>query len=154
MIGRDDAVVSLLSEMRTRRFVTIVGPGGMGKTRFALAVAHRFGASLQHQAQFVDFSRLSDPLLLPSSLASVLGVPSPAEDPFRGVIESLRDKQMLIVLDSCEHVIDAAAVLVEVVLKADPGIQVLATSREPLRAEGEYVKRLAPPGICRRRGLI
>jgi predicted ATPase/DNA-binding winged helix-turn-helix (wHTH) protein len=144
MIGRDDAVVSLLSQMRTRRLVTIVGPGGMGKTRTALAVAGRFSASLEHQAQFVDFSRLSDPLLLPSSLASVLGVPSPSEDPFRGVIEYLRDKQMLIVLDSCEHVIDAAAILVEAVLKAGPGIQVLATSREPLRAEGEYVKRLAP----------
>jgi predicted ATPase/DNA-binding winged helix-turn-helix (wHTH) protein len=144
MIGRDDAVVSLLSQMRIRRFVTIVGPGGMGKTRIALAVAGRFGASLQHQVQFVDFSRLSDPQLLPSSLASVLGVPSALEEPFRGVIEYLRDKQMLIVLDSCEHVIDAAAILVEVVLKAGPGIQVLATSREPLRAEGEYVKQLAP----------
>jgi predicted ATPase/DNA-binding winged helix-turn-helix (wHTH) protein len=144
MIGRDEAVVSLLSEMHTRRFVTIVGPGGIGKTRIALAVASRFGASLQRQVQYIDFSRVSDPLLLPSSLASMLGGSSPSEDPFRGIIECLRDKQMLIVLDSCEHVIDAAAVLVEVVLKADPGIQVLATSREPLRAEGEYVKRLAP----------
>lgn len=147
MIGRDDAVISLLSEMRTRRFVTVVGPGGMGKTMFALVAANRFSASLPHKALFVDFSRVSDPLLLPSSLASVLGVPSPAEDPLRGVIEFLGDKQMLIVLDSCEHVIDAAAVLVEEVLKAGPGIQVLATSREPLRAEGEYVKRLAPLGL-------
>jgi len=144
MIGRDDAMASLLSEMRTRRLVTIVGPGGMGKTRIALAVANRFSASLQHRGHFVDFSRLSDPLLLPSSLASVLGVPSPSEDPFRDVVEYLEDKQMLIVLDSCEHVIDAAAILVEAVLKAGAGIQVLATSREPLRAEGEYVKRLAP----------
>ena len=144
MIGRDEAVVSLLSEMHTRRFVTIVGPGGIGKTRIALAVASRFGASLQRQVQYIDFSRVNDPLLLPSSLASVLGASSPSEDPFRGVIDCLRDKQMLIVLDSCEHVIDAAAILVEVVLKAGPGIQVLATSREPLRAEGEYVKRLAP----------
>jgi predicted ATPase/DNA-binding winged helix-turn-helix (wHTH) protein len=144
MIGRDQAVVSLLSEMHTRRFVTIVGPGGIGKTRIALAVASRFGASLQRQVQYIDFSRVSDPLLLPSSLASVLGASSPSEDPFQGVIECLRDKQILIVLDSCEHVIDAAAILVEVVLKAGPGIQVLATSREPLRAEGEYVKRLAP----------
>jgi predicted ATPase/DNA-binding winged helix-turn-helix (wHTH) protein len=144
MIGRDEAVVSLLSEMHTRRFVTIVGPGGIGKTRIALGVASRFGASLQRQVQYIDFSRVSDPLLLPSSLASVLGASSPPEDPYRGIIECLRDKQMLIVLDSCEHVIDAAAVLVEVVLKAGPGIQVLATSREPLRAEGEYVKRLAP----------
>jgi predicted ATPase len=144
MIGRDEAVDSLLAEMRTRRFVTIVGPGGMGKTRFALAVASRLSASHEHRAQFVDFSRLSDPLLLPSSLASTLGVTSPAEDPFRGVIEFLRDKQMLIVLDSCEHVINAASVLVEVVLKAGTGIRILATSREPLLAEGEYVKRLAP----------
>ena len=144
MIGRDEAVVALLAEMHTRRFVTIVGPGGIGKTRFALAVASRFGASLQRQVQYIDFSRITDPLLLPSSLASVLGASSPPEDPFRGVIECLRDNQMLIVLDSCEHVIDAAAILVEAVLKAGPGIQVLATSREPLRAEGEYVKRLAP----------
>jgi predicted ATPase/DNA-binding winged helix-turn-helix (wHTH) protein len=147
MIGRDDAVVSLSSEMRTRRFVTVVGPGGMGKTMFAMVVANRFSASLRHQALFVDFSRLSDPLLLPSSLASLLGVPSSSEDPFRGVIEFLGDKQMLIVLDSCEHVIDAAANLVEEVLKAGAGVQVLATSREPLRAEGEYVKRLAPLGL-------
>jgi predicted ATPase/DNA-binding winged helix-turn-helix (wHTH) protein len=144
MIGRDDVVVSLLSQMRTRRFVTIVGPGGMGKTRIAVAVAARFSASLQQQAQFVDFSRLSDPQLLPSSLASVLGVTSSSEEPFRGVVDYLRDKQMLILIDSCEHVVDAAAILVEVVLKAGPGIQVLATSREPLRAEGEYVRRLAP----------
>jgi predicted ATPase len=144
MIGRDDAVVSLLSEMRTRRFVTIVGAGGIGKTRIALTVADRLGASLQHHVQYIDFSRISDPLLLPSSLASVLGAPSPSEDPFRGVIEFLGDKQMLIVLDSCDHVIDAAATTVEAVLKAGPGVQVLATSREPLRAEGEYVKRLAP----------
>jgi predicted ATPase len=144
MIGRDEAVVSLLSEMHTQRFVTIVGPGGIGKTRIALAVASRFGASLQREVRYIDFSRVSDPLLLPSSLASVLGASSSSEDPFQGIIECLRDKQMLIVLDSCEHVIDAAAILVEVVLKAGPGIQVLATSREPLRAEGEYVKRLAP----------
>jgi predicted ATPase/DNA-binding winged helix-turn-helix (wHTH) protein len=144
IIGRDDAIDALVSEMRTQRLVTIVGPGGIGKTRFALAVANRLSVSLQHEVQFVDFSRLSDPLLLPSSLASTLGVTSPAEDPFRGVLEFLRDKRMLIVLDSCEHVINAASVLVEVVLKAGPGIQILATSREPLRAEGEYVKRLAP----------
>ena len=147
MIGRDEAVASVVSEMHTRRFVTIVGPGGMGKTRFALEVAKRLSASLVQPVQFVDFSRLSDPLLLPSSLASVLGVASALEDPFRGVIEFLGDKQMLIVLDSCEHVVNAAAVLVEVVLKAGPGVRVLATSREPLRAEGEYVKRLAPLGM-------
>jgi predicted ATPase len=144
MIGRDEALVSLLSDVDTRRLVTIVGPGGIGKTTIALAVAGRFSASFQHRAQFVDFSRLSEAQLLPSSLASALGVPSSLEDPFRGVIEYLRDKQLLIVLDSCEHVIEAAATLVEVVLNAGAGVRVLATSREPLRAEGEYVKRLAP----------
>jgi predicted ATPase/DNA-binding winged helix-turn-helix (wHTH) protein len=147
LIGRDDAVESVLSEIRTRRFVTIAGPGGMGKTRIALAVAHHISEALQHPVPYVDFSRISDALLLPSSLASALGVPSPSEDPYRGVIEFLGDKQMLIVLDGCEHVIDAAATMVEVVLKAGPGVQVLATSREPLRAEGEYVKQLAPLGM-------
>jgi predicted ATPase/DNA-binding winged helix-turn-helix (wHTH) protein len=144
LIGRDGAVESVLSEVRSRRFVTIVGAGGIGKTRLALAVANRLGASLQQRVQHVDFSRISEPRLLPSSLASVLGAPSPSDDPYRGVIEFLGNEQMLIVLDSCEHVIDAAAIMVEVVLKAGPGIRVLATSREPLRAEGEYVKRLAP----------
>jgi predicted ATPase/DNA-binding winged helix-turn-helix (wHTH) protein len=146
MIGRAETLVMFLSRMRKRRLVTIVGPGGMGKTTIALAMAERLNRSLEHHASFVDLSPLADPQLLPSALASVFGIPSRAENPLVGVLAFLRDKRMLIVLDSCEHLVEAAAALVEALLKGAAGVQILATSREPLGVEGEWVERLAPLG--------
>jgi predicted ATPase len=85
--------------------------------------------------------------LPPSALASALATPSNSENLLSGLLAFLRDKRMLIVLDSCEHLVEAAAMLVEALLKGAPGVQVLATSREPLGVEGEWVERLAPLGI-------
>ena len=147
MIGRAETLVKLLSRMRKQRLVTIVGPGGMGKTTIALAMAERLSRSLEHHASFVDLSPLADPQLLPSALASVLGIASRSENPLIGLLAFLRDKRMLIVLDSCEHLVEAAATMVEALLKGAPGVQILATSREPLGVEGEWVERLAPLGI-------
>jgi predicted ATPase/DNA-binding winged helix-turn-helix (wHTH) protein len=147
MIGRAETLVLLLSRIRKQRLVTIVGPGGMGKTTIALAVAERLSRSLEHHARFVDLSPLGDPQLLPSALASVLGIPSRSENPLSGLLAFLRDKRMLIVLDSCEHLVEAAATMVEALLKGARGVRLLATSREPLGAEGEWVERLAPLGI-------
>ena len=96
----------------------------------------------EHGICFVDLAPLADPRLIPSALAAALGV-AVADDPTEGVIAFLSDQRMLVVCDSCEHV-GAAAVLVEKVLKDAPGVDVLATSREPLRAEGEGVYRLPP----------
>jgi predicted ATPase/DNA-binding winged helix-turn-helix (wHTH) protein len=147
MIGRAETLVKLLSRMRKQRLVTIVGPGGMGKTTVALAMAERLSRSLEHRACFVDLSPLADPQLLPSALASVLGIASRSENPLISLLAFLRDKRMLIVLDSCEHLVEAAAAMVEALLKGAPGVQILATSREPLGVEGEWVERLAPLGI-------
>jgi predicted ATPase len=147
MIGRAETLVKLLSLMRKQRLVTIVGPGGMGKTTIALAMAERLSRSLEHHASFVDLSPLADPQLLPSALASVLGIASRSENPLMGLLAFLRDKRMLIVLDSCEHLVEAAAAMVEALLKGAPGVRILATSREPLGVEGEWVERLAPLGI-------
>ncbi|MEA3149180.1 MAG: hypothetical protein QOD56_119, partial [Gammaproteobacteria bacterium] len=147
MIGRAETLVMFLSRMRKQRLVTIIGPGGMGKTTIALAMAERLSRSFEHHASFVDLSPLADPQLLPSALASALGIPSRSENPFLGLLAFLRDKRMLIVLDSCEHLVEAAATMVEALLKAAPGVQVLATSREPLGVEGEWVERLAPLGM-------
>jgi predicted ATPase/DNA-binding winged helix-turn-helix (wHTH) protein len=147
MIGRAKTLVMFLSRMRKQRLVTIVGPGGMGKTTIALAMAERLGRSLEHHASFVDLSPLADPQLLPSALASVLGIASRSENPLIGLLAFLRDKHMLIVLDSCEHLVEAVAAMVEALLKGAPGVQILATSREPLGVEGEWVERLAPLGI-------
>jgi predicted ATPase/DNA-binding winged helix-turn-helix (wHTH) protein len=147
MIGRAETLVMFLSRMRKQRLVTITGPGGMGKTTVALAMAERLSKSFEHRASFVDLSPLADPRLLPSALASVLGIPSRAENPLLGLLAFLRDRRMLIVLDSCEHLVEAAATMVESLLKGAPGVRVLATSREPLGVEGEWVERLAPLGI-------
>ncbi|MGJ7507790.1 ATP-binding protein [Variovorax sp. GT1P44] len=143
MIGRSQFVESLAEALPRHRFVSVVGPGGMGKTTLALAVAEDTLANYPHGARFVDLALLADPQLVPSALAAALDVSVAIDDPVSGLVTHLQDKRLLIVLDNCEHVIEAAAALAVRVLKAAPGIHLLATSREPLRAEGERVVRLA-----------
>jgi predicted ATPase/DNA-binding winged helix-turn-helix (wHTH) protein len=143
-IGRADIVAMVSSRLRRGRFVTIVGPAGIGKTTVALAVADQLISSYKHGAQFVDLTPLGDARLVPTALASTLGVAVRSETPLPALTSFLKDKEMLILLDNCEHVVLAAAAFAEDLLKAAPGIQVLATSREPLRAEHEHVQRLPP----------
>jgi predicted ATPase/DNA-binding winged helix-turn-helix (wHTH) protein len=144
MIGRAETLVRLLSSIRSHRLVTIVGPGGMGKTTVALEVARRLSRSLKDQARFVDLSTLADPKLLASAVASAFGIPTRPASPLMGLLAYLRDKRLLVVLDNCEHVIDAAATVAQEVLAGASGVRILATSREPLGVEGEWVERLAP----------
>jgi predicted ATPase/DNA-binding winged helix-turn-helix (wHTH) protein len=147
MLGRDDIVNSLISQLPQRRLITLVGPGGIGKTTVALAVADKSAASYRDGVRFVDLAPLTDPLLVPSALAFVLGLAIRSNNPIPGLVAFLHDKDMLLVLDSCEHVIDAAASLAEQVLRGAPGVHMLATSREALRAQGERVQRLGPLGV-------
>jgi predicted ATPase/DNA-binding winged helix-turn-helix (wHTH) protein len=147
MLGRDDIVNSLISQLPQRRFITLVGPGGIGKTTVALAAADRSTASYRDGVRFVDLASLTDPLLVPSALAFVLGLAIRSDNPIPGLVAFLRDKKMLLVLDSCDHVIDAAASLAEQVLNGAPGVHILTTSREALRAQGERVQRLGPLGV-------
>jgi predicted ATPase len=109
----------------------------------AVAVAGAVRASYKDGAWFVGLASLSDPELVPSALGAALGLPPSGADPVQGLSAWLRDKTTLIVLDSCEHVVGAAATLAEAVLKAAPSVSILTTSREPLRAEGETLYRLA-----------
>jgi len=124
--------------------VTIVGPGGIGKTSVALAVAHEISARYNDGVWFVDLSSLTDPKLVPSTVAAVLALPLLSEKHLAALINFLRDKQALIALDNCEHVVDSAAELAEALLKGAPGVHFLTTSRGPLRAEGEWLQRLPP----------
>jgi predicted ATPase/DNA-binding winged helix-turn-helix (wHTH) protein len=142
VIGRDDVIAALGTQLARRRFLTIVGPGGIGKTTVAVAVAGAVRASYKDGAWFVGLASLADPELVPSALGAALGIRPSGANPLPGLAAWLRDKGALIVLDSCEHVIGAAAVLAEAVLKAAPGVSILTTSREPLRAEGEALHRL------------
>ena len=142
MIGRTDVVATLAAMLPKRRFVTVAGPGGMGKTTVALAIAEELLASYVHGVVFVDLAPIVDPLLLPGTVASVLGISVPSHDPLPALRAFLKDRNVLIVLDNCEHVVKAAAVLAESLLKGSAGVHVLTTSREPLDAEGEWVHRL------------
>src|SRR5262249_14586845 len=147
MLGRADIVDALIAQLPQRRFITLAGPGGIGKTTVALAVAHRSIASYRDGVRFIDLAPLTDPLLVPSALAFALGLPIRSDNPLPGLITFVRHKEMLLVFDSCEHVIDAAASLVEQVLSGAAGIHILATSREATRAQGERVQRLGPLGV-------
>ena len=116
MIGREETVTALVARLSRQRLVTIVGPGGIGKTTVALAVAERMIGAYEHGVWLVDLAPLGDPGLVPSAVATVLGLEIRTEDPLPGLVAALRDNRMLLLLDNCEHVIDAAAGLAAAVL--------------------------------------
>ena len=144
MIGRDDAVEKISAELARHRFVTIVGPGGIGKTSVALAIAHGDLAAFEGQVRFVDFGALTDAGLVPGTIAAALGLTVNSDDPVPGLLTFLRSRRMLLVFDSCEHILDELAPLAERIIQEAPELHILATSRESLRAEGERVHRLFP----------
>lgn len=149
--GRDALIGALVSQLPARRFVTLVGPGGMGKTTVALRVAELL---LEHYADGVHLIDLasSGPGEVAGAVATVLGLAPVGEEPIAPLGCQLRERQALLVLDNCEHVIDACALLAESLLRRAPRLAILATSREPLLAEGECIQRLAglavPPPLA------
>lgn len=147
VVGREEVVAALAAELSQRRFVTLVGPGGIGKTTVALALASAQTLAFRDNVRFIDLTPISDPELLPSTIVSAFGVAARPDDPISALISYLRDKEMLLVLDSCEHVVESAALVAEQILKGTPRMRILATSREPLRAEGERIHRLSPLGV-------
>jgi len=144
VVGRDDIVGTLTSQMARRRFVTLVGPGGIGKTTVATIAAHALLPNYRDGVAFADLVPVSDPAQVPNTLASLLGLAIGSEKAGSGVIAFLKTKELLLVLDNCEHVIESAATLAEDIFRNAPGVHILATSREPLRVTGERVHRLRP----------
>jgi hypothetical protein len=143
IIGRDEVIAALAGQLARHRCLTIVGPAGIGKTTVATAVAGATTPSYRDGAWFVGLATLPEPDLVPSAIGAVLGIPLPAENPVSGLAAWLRDRTALIVLDSCEPVIAAAAEVAKAILLAAPHVRILATSREPLRIAGEWRHRLA-----------
>ncbi|MHA4870521.1 ATP-binding protein [Duganella sp. PWIR1] len=144
MLGRAPAVTALLQMLGQHRLVSIVGPGGIGKTTLVVALAEALHQQTGSEICFVDLSPVSDARFVASALASTLGLAVNTDDGGQALIAGLRGRRLLLVLDSCEHVVETAAVLAARIVSGAPGVTVLATSREPLRATGEMVHRLAP----------
>jgi predicted ATPase/DNA-binding winged helix-turn-helix (wHTH) protein len=144
MVGRGDTVRALTAQLMMRRFVSIVGPGGMGKTTVAVSIAHSLIDDFQGAVFFIDLGALTDPGLVPTAVASALGFIMQAQDPFLSLLAFLGERRFLLVFDNCEHVIDAAATLAERVVDEAPQAHILATSREALQVEGEHVHLLYP----------
>ncbi|MGA2999013.1 ATP-binding protein [Bradyrhizobium sp.] len=124
------------------RFVSVVGPGGVGKTTVAISVAHALIDGFHDAVFFIDLAALTDPQLVPTAIASALGFIVQTQDPLVGLLAFIGDRKILLVLDSCEHVIGVAAALAERVVSEAPQTHILATSREALRVEGEHVHLL------------
>ena len=139
MIGRDEAVRAVSRQLTMGRFVSIVGPGGIGKTTVAVSVAHGLLNGFNSSVFFVDLGALTNPQLVPTAVGSAIGLMIQPRDPFGSLLAFLSDKKILIVLDNCEHLVGSAAMLAERVVSEAPQVHILATSREALRAEGEHV---------------
>ena len=148
LIGRDAELAEILGLSASHRLVTLTGAGGIGKTRLGFEVARQQLSTFADGVWAAELAPLSDPDLVPVTVAIALGLElvSGAASP-QSAANALRSKQVMIVLDNCEHVIDAAARLADALLRANPAIRVIATSREPLRAEGESVYRVPPLAV-------
>src|SRR6516225_5983029 len=148
LVGRDDVLDEILSLASAHRLVTLTGAGGIGKTRLALAAAGRLLPQFADGVWLAEFSPIADPGLVPVTVAAAIGL-----DVGGGAVSAQRvahvlaGRRLLLVLDTCEHVISAAAVLAEAVLHAGGTLHLLATSREPLRAEGEWVYPVPPLAV-------
>src|SRR6516164_2532509 len=148
LIGRDGEIREVIGLLADHRFVTLTGPGGIGKTRLAVEIARHLLPQFADGVWIAELASLSDPQLVPITVAAALGLElvSGVVSPER-IAAALGAKKIMLVLDNCEHVIVAAAGMVEALLHANPAARVMATSREPLRAESEHLYRVPPLAV-------
>ncbi|TCL62343.1 winged helix-turn-helix domain-containing protein [Rhizobium sp. BK251] len=144
IIGREQTVADLSELLVSRRFVSVVGPGGLGKTTIAVAIAHAVANNFGGAVFFVDLASLAETALLTSTIASAVGYRPMSQDPVDGLLAFLAQSRIVLVFDNCEHIIEEVAKLTERLLSKAKGVHILATSREALRAEGENVHFLTP----------
>src|SRR5262245_5334625 len=142
MIGRDEDVLRLSAQFTVSRHVTVVGAGGIGKTTIAIAVGHHLSPSFNGVVLFIDFGMLTDPSLVVPGVASMLGLSVESDDVWPSLMAYLRDKRVLLILDTCEHLIEAVATFAANIMATAPQVHILATSREAFRIDGERVYKL------------
>jgi len=150
LIGRASDIESVCGLVRGDRLVTLVGPGGIGKTRLAIAVANALRTDFDDGVRMADLSGLGDPALVARTVASAVGVPDePGRTPLESLKAHLASVDQLIVIDNCEHVISAAAEVIDAVLHHGAGVRILATSREPLQLAGEVIWQVPPLALVK-----
>jgi predicted ATPase/DNA-binding winged helix-turn-helix (wHTH) protein len=144
LIGRAAAAQSVRDLVSAYRVVTLTGPGGIGKTSLAIKAVRYLLSDFEDGGWLVELASLSDPVLVPSTVASTLGLKLVGEISAESVARAIGEKNLLLVLDNCEHVIDAAANVAEALTRLCPRTTIVATSREVLRIDGESVYRVPP----------
>src|SRR4051794_36721294 len=145
MVGRNDVVREIQGLLQTeQRLITVLGAGGIGKTTVALAVGHAALADFSGAAFFVDLSTVNDQEHLIGAIASAVGLGPQLVDPKEALLNFLRPRRALVILDSCEHLIGNAAEIAGYIFQNAPDIYILATSREALHVPREHVLRLCP----------
>src|SRR6202011_2594685 len=144
-IGRTHELAELRRRLAGARLVSLVGPGGVGKTRLAIRTATELGRGFPGGAWLVELAEVRDPALVGNAVMAGLDLrDQAAAEPLALLLSYLEDKELLLVVDNCEHLLGAAAQLVTEVMKAAPGVRVVATSREPLSVPGEHVIPVPP----------
>jgi len=144
-VGRRQLLAEVKAALANTRLLTLVGPGGVGKTRLALRAASDLRRSVPDGVWFIDLAGLEDPHLVPKAVITSLGLADKSGQwPTSLLVAHLASRGALLVLDNCEHLLDAIAVLADVVLKEAAGVRLLATSRQPLGISGERVLQVPP----------
>ena len=144
-VGRGQEIAQVRSLLPGCRLVTLTGVGGVGKTRLALRVASELTRAFKDGVWFVELAGLHDPELVPSTIAAVLGIESRGHrTAVSRLAEYLGDREILLILDNCEHLLDACALVASELLRACPGLRMLASTREPLGISGEHLFAVPP----------
>jgi len=144
MVGRDQLLNDVQRGLREERFVTLLGPGGIGKTTIAVAAGHALAEEFGGEVYFVDLGSVADPDLVVRAIGTSVGLALKSNEASLELVDLIRSRKLLIILDNCEHVIQAAASIAEQIFQGAGGVHLLATSRELLKVEGEHCCRVDP----------
>jgi predicted ATPase/DNA-binding winged helix-turn-helix (wHTH) protein len=147
IVGRDDLMAALETDLGGERLVTLTGPAGIGKTTVAVEVARRVSRSFGDGSALVDLAPLTDARAIPMTLEIAAGLSNLGAPTLENIAAALSERRMLLIFDNCEHLVESVAAAVEVLIAGTKAVQIISTSREPLGVRGEKLRRVEPLGL-------